>query len=387
MVTGDKDLIINLEVDRKVSGLTALIGRGLYVNLVSKLRTGPGSCALGFLILLLAWSGPAGAAGGNRPPVLSLIEGGRSLWIGITVGAVLGLSLLVYDIIGSIRDNKRKPRPGKTKLEELTVLEKGIIFDETKQKNTRALIAEIIDLAQNGNIRLIAGLKSTLSEHRKAEITVQVNHKEGLSELQEKLAAGLKKEPDLEKFIDTDEYVEEITEACEQKLKRQKLFSAANIQIRKRVGLSCLFFFIPGLGFFLWGLSHSGAVLSGLGVLGFILGVSRLIKVFTIPVLSEEGLHIKNEIRGLLEDNKQELDRAFARDSRQGLNEFYQRLSLLVVHPDFGRTTLREYRKEMEAAVGSSEIEVPEWIDLESGAERAEVKEVFTALMKGIIYC
>ncbi|MFW6308886.1 MAG: DUF2207 family protein [bacterium] len=304
------------------------------------------------------------------------------LW-GAIVGGSCGILLLLYDVLGSLRDNKRKPSPCDLELEELSQLQLGVIFHENKKKIRNTLIAQIVKLAVRKKIKIIGDLKSKLKKYRKAEIRVKVLDESGLTSVEQKIVKQLKEEPKLKKILKTDDFLEEITEDVKEELKKEKLFSAANLQIKKRVALSSLIFFIPGLGLLFWGLLSTSSILTGLGIFSFFLGLSRLIKVMTIPVLSEEGLYIKNCIRELLDEKKEKIEVEIAHNPQKGTREFLQELPFIMMHPKFGRRTLHNYRKEVKQV---SEIELPEWLELKSGAKTAAPGEIYTALIKGIIY-
>ena len=317
--------------------------------------------------------------------VLQTANGGDSrMLLAVLIGAAVGLALLLYDVIGSLRDNKRRPAPANINPEKLSLLQMGVVFHENKKKIRTALAAEIMQLARSGYLIFVAEADNGKVKLTSSEIKVEILNSEVDSEVQQMIIMEVDREPSIKDKLKEDQFLEDVTERVKQNLKHKKLLSAANLQIRKRIALSSLIFFIPGMFLLFRGLLNGGEILTGISITAFFMGVSRLIKVMTIPVLSEEGLDVKNKIRDLLEQKKEELEESLTKKNmQQDSNFFWEHLPYIIFHPDFGRRTLKNYIEQLNYEEG---IQLPKWIQLESGKNKIESERELYLLLKVIIY-
>ncbi len=288
----------------------------------------------------------------------------------VLIGIIAGILVLIYDLSGAFA-NKREPSPVPIKAEGLSLLQMGTIIYSDSNKNKKTAAAQILQLARKGKIKLTGKIKEGLLGLKISKIKAFIVNSKGLPEEQKLLLEGLRKQPQLKKFFKEECILGQVIKGIEVYLKGKKYVSAANIQIKKRMALSSLIFYIPGAILLFFGIVRTNQVFVGMAVFLLIIGSGRLIKRTTVPVLSNTGFYLKNEIEEILDKKKENLETTIKTDPVEGFNLFLEELPFIILHPDFKRGTFRKYKKELKKV---EEIRVPEWLQLEDEDLKRQIK-------------
>ena len=281
-----------------------------------------------------------------------IIEMGESnqtvyLW-SILIGIILGIIVLIYDIMGSFQD-KKKREPGSLSISDLSLTEIGGILYRNQSQRKKALLSEVFSLARSGTIKLISKVEKGWFGSKKATVKVKIIAEDNLSEIQQMIIKGLKKHDTLKKFFQDNKISGKVSKEISNKLKRKDIISQANLQIRKRIGIfSVIFFFIPALITGIFALIKSLPILIGFTVFLIVVGIGRLIKIATIPALTKQGLSLEHELNEYLDQKKKELEDEIESDPAQGLAMFFEELPYIILHSDFKKRDLKQYKKEFK---------------------------------------
>ncbi|MGM0411210.1 MAG: DUF2207 domain-containing protein [Bacillota bacterium] len=302
-------------------------------------------------------------------------------------GAILGILFIIFTVV---REYYNRPEPQKTNIKpsELSCIElANISYPKTSEKR-KGLVSEIFTLAQKGKIKLISKLDSGLFGSKKAEIKVEILSEEDLSQLEEELINSLKKEDDLKEFLQKSKLSKNIMEIARENLKDLDLFNnkAGRTRITD-VYIGVLTSILGVAGLILAPFSGYPSI-SGISIFLVLLGIGRFIKSALVPMLSATGLGLQKEVEKVLDEKKDEFEKALDEDANKAIELFFSELNYLILHKKFRQNKFKKYKKKLKNA---DEFEKPEWIEfdmseLDKTIDALEAVEIIDYVMVSTIF-
>ena len=274
-------------------------------------------------------------------------------------GLVLGLIIALMDIINTYRN---KPNPVKTGLNptDLGFVNLANIYYPTSSQNRKGISAAVFSLAQRRKIKLISKLTKKIFGQKDAEVMVDILSEEGLTETEKKLIVKLKEKENLEEFMKDNKTVSKIAGMAREKLIQKGLLSSKKLKLRKKYIFLGVLLIVLSIISLIVGLLSNLALVFSLSVFLMVYGIGSLIKLSFLPVLSPEGMALKEKIEDLLDQKKNNFEKILEEDNKRALNLFFRELPFLVLHPEFNNHQLNKYKKELKDV---EDFKKPYWID------------------------
>ncbi len=305
----------------------------------------------------------------------------------LIIGLIAGIIVIIFTLI---QGYKKRPAPKQTEsnIHDFNFIELGSIYYPKSSEKRRGIIGAIFVLAQKGKIKLISKLDSGLFGSKKVDIQVEFLSDKNLSESEKELFKALKKERNLKKFLQKQKYTKDSMKLAREKLKEQGLFNKKGSGSRVSsifIGVLTLILGIAGL---LIGPFVEIPLIMGMGLFLVLFGVSRFIKSAFIPMLSSEGMGLRNDIEGLLEEKKVKFENVLEENPNIAITLFFEELPYLILHKKFNSYTFKKYKKELKKA---DKFVKPQWIkfdlsELDKTLDALDVVEVIDYLMISTIF-
>lgn len=297
-------------------------------------------------------------------------------FIPFLIAMVLGVILVILDLTaGRPRVEPVKPAEG---ISDISFGETALIYSSGLQ-NRKGVSASVFNLAKRGKIKLCSQVRKGVFGSKKVEVEPEIISEEGLTAEERLIIEGLKENKTLKKFALDYKLFNKVHRKVDESLKEKGLISRQFLQRRNKTFLSALVFALPALAALIYGLAGQYAAVAGSGVALLIIAAGRLIKGFAIPILSPEGLYLKEETADFLEHRKKEIDELVKADkANEALKCFFQELEYIILHKNFNSYDLNKYKKVFKKA---EEIEIPSWLelsvdDLDTTLDKLELVEV-----------